>query len=58
MINTTQTEAQKRATKKYRQKMKMWNCRIAPDLHEAIEKKRKKKGLTKKQVLEHFLREE
>lgn len=53
-----QTEAQKRAQKKYRAKMKMWNCRIDPDLNAAIETKRKEEGLTRKQVLEKYLRGE
>lgn len=54
----TQTEAQKRAEKKYRSKLKMWYIRLPQDLHTAIESKRKEEGLTRKQVLERYLRGE
>lgn len=54
----TQTEAQKRAQQKYKSKFKSWEVRIPPDMKKALDDKQKKKGLTKKQVLEHFLKEE
>ena len=51
----TQTEAQKRAQKKYYSKLKTWSIRLSPELKNAIETKRKEEGLTRKQVLERYL---
>lgn len=51
-----QTEAQKRAQKKYRAKLKWWNVMLPPELYAAIETKRKEEGLTRKQVLERYLK--
>ena len=47
----TQTEAQKRAQKNYRKKLKRWDTDLYHQEFEAVEKKRQEDGLTRREVL-------
>lgn len=51
MSMTGRTEAQKRADKKYRSKVKKWQVDLKEEEFDEIEAERKRQGLTRKEFL-------
>lgn len=51
------TEAQRRAQRKYQNKLKQWQVRLQPEDYEAIEAERERQGLSRSELLKKIIKE-
>ena len=51
------TEAQRRAQRKYKNKLKQWQVRLQPEVYEAIEAERERQGLSRSELLKKIIKE-